>query len=95
MIVLRNDSETFEPDTTEGVFWLRDSNGTETFLSSFFIEDVPAIPRKGDMVFLGEHGGYDVLGVRHEYLDNAGKAQLKLRRVSIIVSKLQVIESGL
>ena len=47
------------------------ANGSETNIT---VNTLPVIPRIGEVLFLGKHGGYDVSGVRHEYVDRARTA---------------------
>jgi len=59
----------------------------ETNLTVLTFEQVPVLPRTGEVVFLGSHGSFDVVGVRHEYLDRQGTASPLLGRVTVLLKK--------
>jgi hypothetical protein len=56
------------------------------------LSQVPVLPRTGESIYIGakaEDGGgsYDVVGVRHEYVDRGGTALPMLGRVTVLLKR--------
>jgi hypothetical protein len=64
----------------------------DTNVARFPLSQVPILPRTGESIYIGASdedggGGYEVIGVRHEYTDRGGTAALMLGRVTVLLNK--------
>ena len=85
--ILTDTEESDPPKEVELFFNSVAGNGSETLMTAFTAKTLPVIPRIGEIVHLGTHGGFNVSGVRHEYVDRAGTASPLLGRITVLLRK--------
>jgi hypothetical protein len=67
-------------------------NHGDTNVATFSLKEVPVLPRTGESIYIGADdrkggGSYDVIGVRHEYVDRGGTASLILGRITVLLKR--------
>jgi hypothetical protein len=75
------------PAQVEVFFNLRDTN-----IATFSLAEVPVLPRTGESIYIGADdqkggGSYDVISVRHEYVDRGGTASPMLGRITVLLKR--------